>query len=379
MQTQQLCYDNGAWDQAVTLDIADPQQVLVLLFGNLVEHQAALDSLYSQLPQAHFIGATTSGEISQHQITDNGLVATILAFKHTQIRLTQRIIKQAEASYDIGAEIATELQGDDLKWLLVLSDGLHVFGSDLTQGLVDNLPDTVAITGGLAGDNFKFQQTFILAQDQLLTKQVVAVGLYGHALEVSHGSRGGWLPFGPERMITAAQGHQLFELDNQPALAVYKEYLGDMVEALPASGLRFPLEISQPGSDTKLVRTMLAVDEQAQSITFAGGISKGATARLMRANAESIINGAASAIDICLESIKHPQVAILISCIGRKQLLKQMTGEEVDVVKEQLNQATQICGFYSYGEIAPFDNNHFAELHNQTMTITCLFESCTDY
>ncbi|WP_168195137.1 FIST N-terminal domain-containing protein [Shewanella sp. SNU WT4] len=379
MQTQQLRFSNGHWDQAISLDTSKPQQILVLLFGNLPLYQEAITSLQQQLPLAFYIGATTSGEISQDQVIDNGLVATLIAFSNTSIRMTTQQVDMPQESYETGKRLAHELLGDDLKLVMVLSDGLNVFGSDLTQGLVDNLPKEVAITGGLAGDNFLFRQTHTLAQDHISSKQVVAIGLYGRALKVSHGSRGGWLPFGPDRLITASDGHELLELDHQPALTVYKEYLGDKVEGLPASGLRYPLEISQVGHSTKLVRTMLAVNEDHQSITFAGGIPVGATARLMRANVESIINGAASAIEVCLESHDNPQLAILISCVGRKQLLKQMIDEELDIVKERLNHDTQVCGFYSYGEIAPFDDKHQAELHNQTMTITCISELCTDY
>ena len=379
MFTQQLRVIDAQWNTDVDSAIVDCSQVLVIVVGNIDANSKALNMLRAQIPQAQFVGATTSGEFLNHQVEDNGLSATLIGFQCTRIRTTARLIDTPQDSYNIGLAVASELDADDLQLILVFSDGLEVYGSDLTRGLTENCRDSVAITGGLAGDHSRFEKTFTLLNDSLASKQIVAVGLYGRNLKVSHGSRGGWTPFGPDRLVTASQGHELLELDHQPALDVYKSYLGELVDQLPGIGLRYPLEIAQPGSDTKLVRTMLSIDEPRQSITFAGGIPKGSTARLMRANVDAIIDGAASAIQICADLLPEPQLALLVSCVGRKQILKQMADEELEVIRDVLPDSTMICGFYSYGEICPMDNSHQAELHNQTMTITCMSElGCTD-
>ncbi len=379
MFTQQLRLVDSQWNNEVNVEISNCSQVLMIVMGDLCANEDALRKLRKLIPQAQMVGATTSGEFLNDGLEDNGLSATLIGFRCTQIRATAKLIETPQDSYDTGASIASELNADDLQLILVLSDGLEVFGSDLTRGLTENCHDSVAITGGLAGDDSKFEKTYTLLNDSVVSKQIVAVGLCGENLSVSHASRGGWTPFGPERLVTASQGHELLELDHQPALDVYKSYLGDLVDQLPGIGLRYPLEILQPGSDTKLVRTMLAIDESRQSITFAGGIPKGSTARLMRANVDAIIDGAAGAIQICTEQLAEPQLALLVSCVGRKQILKQMADEELEVVRDALPATTMICGFYSYGEICPTDNCHRAELHNQTMTITCISElGCTD-
>jgi hypothetical protein len=45
---------------------------------------------------------------------------------------------------------------------------------------------------------------------------------YGDSLDISYSSFGGWIPFGPERVITKAEGNILYEIDGQPALDLYK-------------------------------------------------------------------------------------------------------------------------------------------------------------
>ena len=102
----------------------------------------------------------------------------------------------------------------------------------------------------------------------------------------------GWDPFGPERLITRSEGNVLYELDGKSALDLYKRYLGEHSQELPASGLRFPLSLRIPGADTRLVRTILAVDEPHQSMRFAGDVPQGAYAQLMKANFDRLIDGA---------------------------------------------------------------------------------------
>ena len=72
---------------------------------------------------------------------------------------------------------------------------------------------------------------------------MVAVGLYGEHVKLGHGSKGGWDTFGPERIVTKSDGNVLYELDDKPALALYKEYLGDRAAGLPGSALLFPLAL----------------------------------------------------------------------------------------------------------------------------------------
>jgi hypothetical protein len=206
---------------------------------------------------------------------------------------------------------------------------------------------------------------------------VAAVGLYGDRLKVGYGSMGGWDPFGPERIITRSHGNVLFELDGQSALGLYKHYLGDeYVAQLPSSALRFPLAVRDEGGDTPIVRTVLGISDADESMTFAGDVPEGAYARLMKANFDRLIDGAVGAARTSYEALgtTSPDLALLISCVGRKLVLQQRIEEEVEGVREVLGDRTVFTGFYSYGEISPFTPNATCELHNQTMTITTLSE-----
>ena len=95
------------------------------------------------------------------------------------------------------------------------------------------------------------------------------------------------------RRISRSSGNILFDLDGTPALDLYERYLGEEAEGLPGTALLFPLEISDPASpETTLVRTVLAIDREKRSMTFAGDMPEGWTAQLMRGNIAHLAAGA---------------------------------------------------------------------------------------
>lgn len=366
------------WVATDPLAAALPSPQLVIYFGARTALTACANhrALRSMYPDAHLLGCTTAGEISGTTVSDDSIVATAIQFDHTSVRAAYRPLVQASDSKAVGEEIARELAGADLLHVFVLAEGLKVNGSELVKGLRLGLPSSVAVTGGLAGDGARFEKTLVCLDGQVNDSAVAAIGFYGERLRIGYGSLGGWDPFGPDRLITRAEGNVLYELDGRSALELYKTYLGSHTADLPASGLLFPLSLRGEGGAQRVVRTILGVDEEAQSLTFAGDIPEGGYAQLMRANFDRLIDGAQDAATASCGVIGNhtPDLAILISCVGRKLVLNQRTEEEVESVRNVLGESTVLSGFYSYGEIAPLAPSAKCELHNQTMTITTFTE-----
>ncbi|MCS6904925.1 MAG: FIST C-terminal domain-containing protein [Bacteroidia bacterium] len=361
--------DKKKWEKKVGAGLKGNAQ-LVWVFGKreLLAETERFTELRKEYPSAHIILGSSAGEIWNNQVLDNTIVATAATFEKTQIKTASQDIKECANSYEVGQKLGEKLEKNGLKHVFVLSDGLGVNGSELIAGLTHALPEGVIITGGLSGDGAAFQCTLVGLDAPPQEHLVIAVGFYGEALKVGFGSVGGWDPFGPERIITKSEGNILYELDNQPALQLYKAYLGEEAAKLPASGLKFPLSIRKDkNSEEAVVRTILAIDEEKQSLTFAGDIPQGALARLMKANFDRLIEGASEAAT--RSTLEDNDLAILISCVGRKLILGQRIDEEVESVKEKLGGNTFIAGFYSYGELAPGKALNCL-LHNQTMTIT---------
>jgi hypothetical protein len=288
--------------------------------------------------------------------------------------MAQIDLATTSGSDDAGRKLAAAIDQRGLRHVLVLSDGQHVNGSDLVRGLGEGLPKGVSVTGGLAGDGARFEETLVVA-GELRSNAVAALGLYGPELHIGYGSLGGWDPFGPVRQVTRSDGNVLFELDGKPALELYKTYLGEHAAGLPATGLLFPLNVTKSEGERALVRTILSVDEARQSLTFAGDVPEGALAQLMKANFDRLIEGAEGAARASISASQGTvELALLISCVGRKLVLRQRTEEEVESVRDVVGEQAALTGFYSYGEICPAFAAADCQLHNQTMTITTLSE-----
>lgn len=358
--------------------VNNPQ--LVLAFGN--REVISNDSIYQQLktkyPSADIVIGSTSGEIANTDVLDNTIVATVLEFEHTEVRTCSVNIKDYDDSLTAAQGIVKNLCDGGLNHVFVVADGQLINGSQLAQGLNQFKCNQVAATGGLAGDGYDFNTTCVGLNGVPSSGNIAAIGFYGDRLKIGFGSQGGWDTFGPERVVTKSKGNILFELDGRNALELYKEYLGDAAKELPGSALYFPLSIKMEGSEQSIVRTILSVDEDNQSMTFAGDIPEGSVARLMRHNMNKLIDGAEQAAQTSigrLADTQEPDLAILVSCVGRKIVMGQNIEEEVEVIRDLVGNNTAITGFYSYGEIAPFQYMSRCELHNQTMTITTFSET----
>jgi hypothetical protein len=350
---------------------------LLLAFGGT--QAITTDHLWNELsarhPGAIVLGCSTGGEIHGVDVLDESLSVTTLSFAHTRLKAAEAMVGMAADSFKAGQDIGGRLSAPDLKTIFVLSDGTRVNGSELVRGIRSITGNQIVITGGLAGDGPRFGTTYVGLNATPAPGRVAAVGFYGEAIAVGHGSAGGWDVFGPERRITRSKGNVLYELDGRPALDLYKHYLGEDAEKLPGSALLFPLKVfPQNWSDQALTRTIVAVNETEHSMTFAGDMPEGFCAQLMRGNFDRLIEGAAEAAHQAVRSHSGDRVAVLVSCIGRKLLLGQRICEEVEAVHDVFGDGTALTGFYSYGEVSPHAATHCAELHNQTMTITVFGE-----
>ena len=380
MHSQQITWNlHAGWNPA----IEQPEKVaLVFYFGT--RDALACGTRYHELrkmfPKAHILGCSTGGQINNSDVSDEDVVAAAIRFDSTRLRLVSRQISGASASWDCGEAIGRELSDDELAGVFLLSDGLNVNGSDLVNGLVSAIGSTVPLTGGLAGDGADFNETLVGGDCAPQPRLVVGVGFYGKAIRIGHGSAGGWDLFGPRRQVTRSAGNILFELDGEPALDLYERYLGpEDSKGLPGSALLFPIQVhdaEQP--DSAVVRTVLAVDHEKRSMTFAGDVPQGWTAQLMRGNFDRLAEGAADAARQARAGLRcakdDHQFSILVSCIGRRLLMGQHISDETEAAGLELGDETLRFGFYSYGEISPHAKSGICELHNQTMTVTSFAE-----
>ena len=361
--------------QLQNLAAIEPQWLLVFASRALLSDAQCFSILRQQFPDAALLGCSTAGEISVDGVDDHSCVITAVKWSYGVPKTAVTQLQNMEDSEAAGQRLASILSQQPLSG--VLGQGVNINGSALVHGLASGLAGGVPIMGGLAGDGTAFGQTAVLSNDGVASNTVVALAI-PVGVQIGHGSFGGWKPFGPARKVTRSTGNVLFELDGEPALEVYRRYLGEYAAQLPSSGLLFPFEmLGQDHSAMGLVRTILGVDEVNGSLILAGDIQTDGYLRLMHASNDALVEGAEAAANAAQEMVSQvgQGLGLLVSCVGRKLVMGGRIDEEIEAVGDVFGQHIAIAGFYSYGEISPFVNSTECKLHNQTMTITILSES----
>lgn len=372
MQVTQLTYNQLAASASLAAD-------LVFVFGKRerLTDTDVVNRINEFFKGASVVFSSGSGEIKDAEVVDDDLVITSLVFSSKCFRVKLYNINNYKTSYEAGQTIGFDSLGEDTKHLLLFADGSLVNGSELVRGINSVVPRSIGVSGGLAGDGTSFEKTLVGVNSDVKEGNIVSVEFYGEKIKVSTGCNGGWKPFGPFRKVTKAVDNVLYEIDNQPALELYKNYLGDRAKELPGSALLFPLAISDKTSNTPIVRTILSINEVQKSMTFAGNMPVNSSVRLMMANKEDLIDAAGKAAD---DSVQHsfsakPAFALLVSCVGRRLALGTRTEEELELIREKLGVEVVMTGFYSYGEISAGQSGEGCNLHNQTMAITLIGEN----
>ncbi|TXG35318.1 FIST signal transduction protein [Seonamhaeicola maritimus] len=351
---------------------------LVLVLGNrfLLEDNNIYDEIQTMFPDGDIVFGSTSGDITSKTVDEDSITITAIEFEKSSFLIkTSNVLNSDLNSFKTGAELVNQFPQEGLKYIFVLSEGSFINGSELTKGMNSVSNENILITGGLCGDAARFEKTLASYNENPRPGEIVAIGFYGESLEISFSIHGGWTPFGPERNVTKSKSNVLYELDDKPALDLYKKYLGEKSNELPAAALLYPLDVKSTEEEQSFVRTILNIDENSNTMILAGDIPENSKVQLMMTNVDNIANASERAARQALElRTKKPELALLVSCIGRKLVLDQRVEDEIEEVVDVVGQDTAICGFYSYGEIAPFHGENNCQLHNQTMTITLISE-----
>jgi len=375
MELETLKYVNEQW--VIEENILDKKRInIVFTFGDRenIKNSKIFNELKALYPNADIVGCSSSGNILGETISEAPMIATAISFDEGHVKLSIEDFSETDNLFEVSKTLVEKLPTENLKHIFLLSDGLNMNGSALASGA--NIGATnVSITGGLAGDGTEFQETWVIANEEAQQQRVVAVGFYGEKLTIENGCYSGWDEFGILRKITKSQDNILYEIDGKPALELYKKYLGDYAKDLPSSALDFPMSIKKDTESDAIIRTVLGIDEEEQSLIFAGDVPEGYLARLMRTNIDGLIDGSEIAAEQISKVNEKKALGLVVSCVGRRIVLKQLTDEELESIGETLGTNVQLTGFYSYGELAPFSKEILScSLHNQTMTLTVIYE-----
>ena len=317
--------------------------------------------LNKELPNAICIGSSTDGEINNCEISTLKTVISISVFEKTTLEATY--IEGAN-SFKNGEFLASKLCKKDTKVLLTFTDGAKTNGEEFLNG-ISSINDKIIVSGGMAGDNAHFTQTFISCQNKILTKGAVAVALNSKNLKVCNAFNFNWSAIGIDHKIEEVVGNRVYKISGLTPLEFYKKYLGEYVaKSLPATGIEFPLIVQKNG--IPLARAVIAKHKDG-SLSFAGNLHKGDIVKLGFGNVELIMSNPLKSL-FSKYSIKDTETFFIYACMARRRYMPDL----IDLEIKPFSKIAPTAGFFTYGEF--YHNDGSNELLNQTLTILALSE-----
>ncbi|MAQ74966.1 MAG: histidine kinase, partial [Aquimarina sp.] len=218
---------------------------LVLVFGNrfALEESGVYHDIKSLYPDGEIIMGSTAGEILESELYTSSITLTAIEFEKSRYEISRANIRDHNNdTYETPKTLAFGLSKENLNHVFIVSEGSFVNGSALISGLTEN-GISVGVSGGLCGDDERFGSTIVGYNEYAIQGEIVIIGFYGDDLEISCSQYCGWDTFGPKRTITKSAGNVLYEIDNHPALDLYKKYLGTQSLDLPRSAILYPLYV----------------------------------------------------------------------------------------------------------------------------------------
>lgn len=327
------------------------------------DHAIILEEILRVYPGIELIGCTTDGEISSKAGFGQDSL-TLMLFCSDTVEIHAGVgycasknpsVAASQAVHQATAKSSHALEGCGYTTKLCIAlpasyigDGTTANGGMLLKGLENAFGFQVPIVGGAAGDQCRSKITYQFYGSNVLTDSLPIL-TFGGDVVFSFGAACGWRPIGRKSMITKASGSRLYEIDGIPAVEFYQRYLGGRLPSAENS-----LAVYFGDSERYYIRVPNALEKDG-SINLLDDIPEQAIVQLTDASRDDIIAASLNSFQTALQNYPGNKLdaVLLFSCCCRRWVLGTRTKEEYEVIKNSLPYEAPICGFYTYGELAP--------------------------
>ncbi|MEA1917910.1 MAG: FIST N-terminal domain-containing protein [Campylobacterota bacterium] len=326
-----------------------------LLLVDLLEHISSL--IKKSLPEAKIIGATTDGEINEKIVSTNKIVISISYFESTKLHLYHSEFDDSDVAINKKIPKSSKL-------LIMYACGFNTRISKILSAIKDEHKKLI-ISGGVAGDNGAFSESYIIHDSSVLKSGIVGVAFVSKTLSIYQKNLLSWKAIGVEFTITRSVDNIVYSINNKNPLELFNKFLGSEITAnLPLLGTEFPLVINKDGY--KIARVMLNKGSDG-SLVFAGDMPQGSKVSFSVGSVDRILDSA----NILAEDIaqKNSETIFVYSCMARRHFLKNMAEYEFEHFSDNEN----ISGFFTYGEF--FTHKSRSDILNNSITLLALSEN----
>jgi hypothetical protein len=350
------------------MDGVAPKAALAFV-GIDVDAQALVDAFSKALPGVELAGCTTDGEVAgPGGFLEDSVVITL--FGAETIDFTVGIGHGAsadpkKATADAVADAKSKTDKEPAL-CVAMPEGIGPNISDIVGGLRDALGQDFPVVGGASGDQMRFQGTRQLCNTEVASDSVVVLIMSG-PLIYSCGVATGYVPLGNRHKVTKAEGSTIHEIDGNPAINLYRDYV-------EGQSVHFPLAVYSSERADFLLSSPQAFHEDTGAVTFVNPIEVNKEVQLATASRDEIIAASRTAVENAFQGFpkQNPDAALFFSCAGRRAALGTRTKEEYESFEAIVGGAFPTAGFYTYGEIGPAGSQGKAEQHTNAFLAVLL-------
>ena len=349
---------------------------LAILFSSPAVDFMAVSEIFQKLG-IEVMGSTTAGEIADDIVLEFAVAGMLLDIDSSTYSIAQSSSK-GKNTYQSSLELA-QIAKETFKnpSMIVLSGGLTTDGEEIIRGVRDVMQKEIPLAGGLAGDDFNMEASYVFHNDWKTDEGLVTLILDSDRIEMKNLAASGWQPVGVEKTITKSEGNVVYTIDNEPAIDVFAKYFGLAKEGMDVRkdvakilGAQYPLQVIRDRGQS-IIRTPLIGNSEDGSLIFAGGIPQGARVKFSISPGFDIIENALGEFQGLNQHNPQADALILFSCKARHLALGPMVKDEISGMQKMWK--APLLGFFTYGEIGSLDGDQ-CDFHNETCSLVVLKE-----
>lgn len=345
--------------------------------------QKTLPVLTNILNTSKLIGASTAGIILSDAVKTRGIAVITISSNEFDFGIGSVNRLKYQDSFQAGSHLAKNTLGNfsprGRHGFLFFADTNILNHTQFLKGIQSIFGNILPIIGAGCSDNFRFQETFQLYQNEILKNSAVGIILGGH-ISIGLGSRHGWRPLGKPRFVDESDNNVIKIIDGKKASSIYKEFFSHEADEFLSNrsntlSLLYPLGIYIEGSQEYLLQNAGILPDG--SLISQENIPVGSRIHVMIGNKDSCRQAAYEAAVEAQKGLldKEAKLLLIIESMTRLKLLSRNAAHEIKKIKEVFGSSVPIIGMYSNGEVSPFQTiERFKSplLQNESIIVTAM-------
>ena len=362
------------------------QRVSIALIFTSAEfaHPLVLRTVNNLLGEIPVLGCSSSGIITNSCVFKYG-VAVLLLSLNPQTFFNTAVVKGMNrntsllSGKDLGSKLLYGFKEIHRSLAIIISDKLVTDGTNLINGIQENLGRSFPLIGASAADNFASQKVFQYVNNELVYDACCGI-IFGGKFTFGFGTKHGWKPLGKMRCATKSSSNIISEIDGAAAVKLYEDYFAkDMMELakeLQRISIFYPIGIYLEGEKEYLLRNVVSIKDDGSLVTQ-GDIPQDSKIRLMISTEDSRLAAAIAACEEAKRNLGNKKIkfVLVFNSAARFFLLGRQHEKEVSVIKEAFGENTHLIGIYTNGEQAPLKAISYlgqTYFHNQSINILAI-------